>query len=306
MKAKKIVKNVLRKIINPKTLFTLIKIKREKKNKKNRVYIDSYLKTYSKMFRSESLHFPYFSKPDIDPEEISLSDIENGGIEYSKLIIKKIVDKATPVLDVGCGLGGLCKMLLTGGYKPVGLTPDNYQYNYITEKYPEIKVIQSKLETMDSTSFRHAFGTIITAESLQYLKLDKAFPIIDDILKPSGHWIVCDYFKTVTKFSLKHQHHWDDFVNRIHKMKWEIVSQQDITKNVLPFLAYCSTFSKKILLPMLGFFIDQFHNKKPGAYFLLEDTIDSINADIIKRLRYIDPDVFSQERKYMLLVIKKK
>jgi len=276
MKAKKIVKNVLRKIINPKTLFTLIKIKREKKNKKNRVYIDSYLKTYSKMFRSESLHFPYFSKPDIDPEEISLSDIENGGIEYSKLIIKKIVDKATPVLDVGCGLGGLCKMLLTGGYKPVGLTPDNYQYNYITEKYPEIKVIQSKLETMDSTSFRHAFGTIITAESLQYLKLDKAF------------------------------HHWDDFVNRIHKMKWEIVSQQDITKNVLPFLAYCSTFSKKILLPMLGFFIDQFHNKKPGAYFLLEDTIDSINADIIKRLRYIDPDVFSQERKYMLLVIKKK
>jgi len=303
MKVKKIVKDVLKKIINPKTLLTLIRIKKEKN--KNDVYIDFYLKAYSKMFSSESLHFPYFSHPDIPPEQISWSDIENGGIEYAKLISTKIIDNEAPVLDVGCGLGSLCKLLSTRGYKPVGLTPDHFQYNFIKENYPEIEIIYSKFETMDYKSYRHAFGTIITAESLQYLNLDKSFPIIDYIIKPGGHWIVCDYFKSMKKSSLQHQHYWDDFLNRVKKKRWEIVSQQDITKNVLPFLAYCFMFSNRIFLPIIDFYIDNFHKNKPGAYFLLEDSIDLIKADIIKRLRYIDPDVFSQERKYMLLVIKK-
>jgi hypothetical protein len=35
--------------------------------------------------------------PDIDPEEISMSDIGNGEIEYSKLIIEQIEEKALPI-----------------------------------------------------------------------------------------------------------------------------------------------------------------------------------------------------------------
>jgi cyclopropane fatty-acyl-phospholipid synthase-like methyltransferase len=305
MKVKRIVKDLLKKIVNPKILIRLIKIRRDKKKNKNKIYVDTYLKTYSTILSSESLHFPYFSDPDIHPEDISFSDLANGGLRYANHVIDKIVDKKAPVLDVGCGLGELCKLLFSEGYKTIGLTPDDFQYNYIREKHPEIEIIKSKLETMDYRSYKNHFGTIITAESLQYLKLDKAFPIIDNILMPSGHWIVCDYFKTMEKTSLKHQHFWDKFENMIHEMRWEIISQQNITQNVLPFLAFCHMLGNKFIFSIIDFFTYDLQKRKPGAHFLLEDTINSVKADITKRLRYIDPEVFAQERKYMLLVIKK-
>lgn len=301
MKVKTVVKNVMKKIINPKALPTLMKIKKKKKD----IYIDSYLKTYSTMFPGESLHFPHFSDPEVDPEDISFSDIKNGGIRYANLLIDQIVYKDDPILDVGCGLGGLCSMLVTKGYKPVGLTPDHYQYNYIKEKHPEIEIIYSKFEEMDRDLYRHHFGTVITAESLQYLKLDCVFPIINDILKPSGHWIVCDYFKTKAKTSLKHQHIWDNFLDLIDEMGWEILSQQNITKNVLPFLAFTHMFSKRLFLSMVDFFADDLQKKKPKMHYLLEDSIGSLKQEIKKKLRYIDPEIFAQERKYMMLVINK-
>ena len=302
MKVKTIVKHLLRKVINPKTFFMLIRIKRNKKKKKDHVYVDPYLKAYSNIFPGESLHFPFFSNPEIIPEDISLLDIKDGGIAYANLVIDKIIDKEAPVLDVGCGLGGLCKLLASNGYKPVGLTPDHFQYTYIKEKHPEIEIIKSKFEDIDCKHYNHYFGTVINAESLQYLKLDDVFPIIDAILMPGGHWIVCDYFRKEESF--KQQHYWDEFINRIGDMKWEILSQQDITKNVLPFLAFSYMFSKRLFLPLIDFFVDNLQEKKPGVYHLVEDSVHLLKSDIINRLRYIDPEIFSQERKYMLLVIK--
>jgi 2-polyprenyl-3-methyl-5-hydroxy-6-metoxy-1,4-benzoquinol methylase len=302
MKVKTIAKHVLKKVINPKTYFLLMKIKRSKKKERDRVYIDPYLKAYSNIFPGESLHLPYFSNPDVIPEDISLLDIRDGGTAYAKLVIDKIVDREAPVLDVGCGLGGLCKLLASKGYKPVGLTPDHFQYTYIKEKHPEIEIIKSKFEDIDCKHYSHHFGTVITAESLQYLKLDDVFPIIDAILMPGGHWIVCDYFRK--KASYKQQHYWDDFVDRIDDMKWEVLSQQDITQNVLPFLAFSHMFSKRLLLPLIDFFVDNLEKNKPGVHYLVEDSVQLIKSDVINRLRYIDPEIFSQERKYMLLVIK--
>jgi len=40
-------------------------------------------------------------------------------------------------------------------------------------------------------------------------------------------------------------------------------------------------------------------------HYLLEDSIDSFKQEIKKKLRYIDPEIFAQERKYMMLVINK-
>jgi cyclopropane fatty-acyl-phospholipid synthase-like methyltransferase len=303
MKVKTIVKPLLRKVINPKTYLELMRIKKKKEKKKDHIYIDPYLKAYSNIFPGESLHFPYFSNPDIIPEDISLLDLKNGGIAYVNLVIEKIVNKEAPVLDVGCGLGELCKLLISKGYKPVGLTPDQFQYTYIREKHPEVGIIKSKFENMDYKQYNHYFGTVITAESLQYLKLDEVFPIMDSILMPGGHWIVCDYFKK--KATIKQQHYWDEFVNRIDDMKWEILSQQEITQNVLPFLSFSHMFLKRLLLPLIDLYIDNLQKKRPRLYYLVEDSVHLIKSNILKRLRYIDPKIFSQERKYMLLVINK-
>lgn len=305
MKAKTILKNFFIKIINPKTLFIIIRIQKNKKKEKNRIYINNALKLYSKMSPGEFLHFPYFANPHILPEDISFSDIKDAGINYSNLLINHIIDKESPVLDVGCGMGELCNLLLARGYKPIGINPDRYQYSYIKKNYPDIEIINSKLEDMEYEKFKDYFGTVVTAESLQYLKLDKAFPIIGHILKPRGHWIVCDYFKKKEKITVKGQHYWDLFVNKIEKTGWKIVSQQDITQNILPFIGFCHLLTRRGLFPLLDYLIDNFKKKKPGIYFLLEDSINALRENIVKSSKQIEPEIFSQERKYMLLVMKK-
>ena len=143
MKVKTIAKQILRKIINPKTYFVIRRIKNKKKNENAPIYIDPYLKAYTNMFPGESLHLPYFANPDVVPESLSFHDLMKAARAYTDLVTDKVVNKKAPVLDVGCGLGELCKLLLSKGFKTVGLTPDHFQYTYIKKNHPEIEIIKN-------------------------------------------------------------------------------------------------------------------------------------------------------------------
>ncbi len=294
--------SVFKKILNPVSLIRLIQIKREKRKKP--IFFDTTLKLYSKMSPGDFLHFPYFPDPNIEPDDVSINDIKNGLISYSNLLIDLIMDKKLPVLDLGCGMGGLIEILLKRGYIPVALTPDYYQVDYIKKKYPDIDIIESTFEEMNYKPFRYHFGTIITAESLQYINLERSLPIIDYILKPKGRWIVSDFFQTAES-QLAAGHDWDDFVKRIAENGWKIELQRDITQHVLPFLGYFQILTNRIFLPFVDFLIDSFQQIKPGVYFLLEDIVTMLRKDVSERVKYVNPEIFSKERKYMLLVFER-
>ena len=46
-------------------------------------------------------------------------------MKYVELIVEQILDKKNNVLDVGCGMGGLSKILYDRGMKVHSLTPDD-------------------------------------------------------------------------------------------------------------------------------------------------------------------------------------
>jgi len=305
MKVKTLVKRVLRKMLHPKNALTLIRIQRDKKKKKATTYIDPWLKLYARITPGQFLHYPYFTDPDIEGEDVSMSDIREAGNNYTNLIIDSVQDRESPVLDVGCGLGELCNLLQARGLQPVALTPDQYQFDYIQKEYQDIEIIKSKFEEMDHRHYRHQFGTIIMAESLQYLNMDKALPLVDHTLKPGGSWIVGDYFKIQETSSLRGGKNWNQFVEKTDKFGWNITSQQDITQNILPFIYYLNLLGNRLFLPLVEHIIDGLKMKKPGIFFLLEDAIDTARADLLNLMKYIDPETFAQERKYMLLVLKK-
>ena len=146
MKVKTLVNRVLRKIVNPKNWLTLIRTVRDKKKRQATTYIDSWLKLYAKITPGQFLHYPYFTNPDIKGEDISMSDIREAGNNYTNLIIDSVQDRESPVLDVGCGLGELSKLLHTRGFQPVALTPDQYQFDYFQKEYPDIEIIKDRFE----------------------------------------------------------------------------------------------------------------------------------------------------------------
>src|SRR5204862_7574451 len=132
-------------------------------------------------------HYGCVADPARQPEDVSRSDIVRAQARYAEVLIGQMRDRAAPVLDVGCGMGGLLPVLKASGFSPVALTADRTQIQYVRNTYPDVPTLHLKFEELAAPE--HAehlgrYGTVVTSESLQYLNLDKALPLISSLLKP--------------------------------------------------------------------------------------------------------------------------
>lgn len=303
IKAKWVVNQVLKKLLHPRRFFHFLGLLK-KRNYRGRAYDDAQLTLYSKILPSGFLHYGYFEDPKTAPEKISFHDIEQAQLLYAEFFFAHIADKDSPVLDCGCGMGGLIELLLQREFAPVALTPDRAQIQHIRRKFPNVSVIEGKFEDMPAENYRDFFGTVITSESLQYLKLAKALPVMEKILKPAGRWIACDYFR-IDEASEKSGHKWEEFTLILRDNGWKIVDQQDITQNVLPTLAYLDMLGSRLAVPLFTFIIDKLEKKKPAISYLLEEVAEDLEGYMSSHLKTIHPETFARNKKYMRLVIER-
>jgi MPBQ/MSBQ methyltransferase len=269
-----------------------------------RKFDDTRLALYSQILPSDFLHYGFFDDVTHQPEEISLHDITRAQARYAELLIDLAGNPADPVLDIGCGMGGLSRMLKDRGFNPTALTPDRMQAAHIQKNLPGIPVIRCKLEKLEAAEHAGEFGTVFTAESLQYLKLDLALPILQTILKPGGKWVACDYFLARPSTD-QTCHNWDAFRDRLEKAGWRVTYERDITPNVLPTLGFLHMLSTRFGMPMLGFATLRLKRKQPGIHHLVERAIDQLEGVAADNIALINPDEFSKDRRYMMLVMER-
>ena len=301
LKTGSIIRSALKKVIYPRQLWRIIQLERGKKHRA-RTYDDPQLKLYAKILPGDFLHYGYFDDAKIQPQDLSLNAIYRAQLRYAELILEKIEDRESRVLDVGCGMGGLVKLMLDKGLSPVALSPDRTQVNYIKTRYPQVPVIESRFEDISSADHQNRYGTIVTSESLQYLNLDASLPLLEKLLRPAGRWIVCDYFR-VGQTKERSGHQWNDFEQRILSSGWKFIHQQDITANVLPTISYAHMWGESIVRPLLDFALEKLQTKHPGAHYVLEETIEGINEKLDRNLEVVNPETFAANKKYMLLVM---
>ena len=294
--------SIIKKILNPIELIRAFKFHKKQKNHKKSSE-DLELMLYSKIIRNDMLHYGYFDNPDVEPDSISIKDLENAQMRYVEILIKQISDTGKKVLDVGCGMGGLSNILLKKGFQVESLTPDNNQKNYITSKYKQLKVHHMKFEDFKSES---KFNTVINSESLQYIDLDKAFDLVPEILSKNGKWIVVDYFRINDGGVNKSGHLHEDFLNRTKQKGWKIVYEQDITKNALPTLRFAMVFINRFIKPLASFAGAKLKNKKAWLFYLTDKFRESISKKTDKELAALDPENFIKEKKYILYVLERK
>ncbi len=295
---------LIKKLINPLELARILKMQRNRK-KVERVYDDAQLKLYGQILKGDFLHYGYFDDPNIKAEDISLNMIYHAQWRYADLLASKIENTQGEILDIGCGMGGLIKILLERGMKPVALTPDKTQIHHITEKYPQVQRYHCRFEDIPLEENRNRFTTLITSESLQYLKLDEALPLLYNISTPDAQWVACDYFRTGDKAE-KSGHQWNVFLEKLHASGWEIVYEQDVTPNILPTIAYVYHWGNNILKPLVDFGIGKMEVKAPGWHYAAAETIEKLKEKLEKNLRTVDPELFGANKRYKLLVFKKK
>jgi SAM-dependent methyltransferase len=221
------------------------------------------------------------------------------------LLIDQIKDKNKPVLDVGSGMGGLLNLLIAQGFPAMALTPNRSQASYIRSRHPGVELFEGKFEAIPFDNYRKHFGTIITSESFQYIHLLEGLSILEMMLAPGGRWILCDYFRTSTS-SHRSGHQWKNFTEELSNKGWKIVSERDITTNVLPTISYAYMWGKRMAIPLVEFAVGKLKRKRPSIHYLLDDVIVEARAYLLDQLNIVNPEVFAREKKYMLLVMERK
>lgn len=295
---------IAKKLLYPQNLFHVAKLLCTK-SKHQRVNDDSQLKLYSKMLPNEFLHYGYFDDPQVQANELSFKDVEDAQLRYAEKILEQVMDKENPILDAGCGMGGLSREIKSRGWTPVAVTPDNSQASYIGEKYPNLELHHARYEDYPTEAQKNRFGTIIHSESLQYMNLDEALAINDILLKPKGRWIVTDYFRKQSAFE-KSGHMWEEFKKRIEKSPFKIVHHEDITANVLPTMMFSHLLAQRLGVPLVEFIFDKIETKNTALHFILEEVIDDMRIKLKDQLKVIHPDIFARDKSYVLLVLERK
>lgn len=290
-------------MLHPRHAVQLFKCLR-KEDRATRATDDAQLRLYAEILGGDFLNYGYFDAPDIPPEKLSLHDIQQAQLRYGQLLIDQIRDRSGPVLDAGCGMGGLLNLLVAQGYSPTALTPNRSQIHYVRSKHPAVPLVQARLEQIPLEKYRRHFSTVITSESFQYMKLAEGLATLEQILAPGGRWILCDYFRTCESMR-KSGHRWDDFTRALRDGEWKIVSERDITRHALPSVGYVYMWGRRVAVPVAGFVLAKLQRKRPALHYLLEEVIDEIQKYLLDQLDLVNPEIFAREKKYMLLVVER-
>lgn len=293
--------SVIKNFLNPVRIIKALCFQNKQK-KYRRSVSDLELMLYSNISKNDMLHYGYFENTEIAPEEISINDMEKAQIRYTENIVNKIINRNEPILDVGCGIGGLAAILIKQGYNVEVLTPNITQIEYIQKKYKNLPYYNVEYEDLNADK---KYGTVITSESLRYIDLDKAFSKTEDILSSKGRWIISDFFDIGNNILKKSHHTWAEFSNNIKEHRLEIVYQQDITKNILPFFKLFNLYVTRFAFPVIDYLENKLLIKKAWLYYLTGDFRASIRKKVLKETGSIDPERFINEKKYMLIVLQK-
>ena len=259
---------------------------------------------YSRVLPGDFLHYGYFDDVETVAERLSFHDVQHAQLRYAEELVKLIDRPAGPVLDAGCGTGGLLALLRDAGFAATGLTPDAFQVEHIRRAQPGVPVLHCRFEDMPREGYDGAFGTVIHAESIQYMDPDRVFPVLDRVLAPDGLWIVADYFRTGTGGE-RSGWPWDEFLRRIDAAGFRIAHSRDITANVLPTLAFAHLLAARIGLPAFDFGAEKLAAKSSAAHYVAEEVLAALRETILRNMAVADPAEFARRKRYMLATLRR-
>ncbi len=259
---------------------------------------DLQLDLYGKVLPSGFLHYAYFEDTNLKLPSISIQDVLDGQYRYADKLMELI--PRGRILDVGCGLGGMVQLLLDRGDEVVAITPDGPQAAYVRRKFPNVEVHECKFQRFQAANSIGQFDAVLNSESLQYIPLDRAADLVNQLLKPGGSWIVADYFKLKSE-TTGSGHSWSSFEEILGSRNFEIAEYQDVTPNILVSLQATYGLADNVGRPAIEFMIRKLALKRPLVHYMFQDVFEEMWRMIDVNLNDIEPEQFAATRKYVML-----
>lgn len=268
------------------------------------------------LLQVEDLHYGFWEKGTTP----SMEKLWEAQHQHTLFLIQHIeaalgTEKTGKILDSGCGVGTTIKHLLEKQYHVDGLVPSDWMAKKTGEKilpYQQAipsKIYSCRLEDFPTETLPEKYRLVFFSESFQYVNLEKAFEILNEILSPAGKVIIFDFFQkegVPGKPRLKGGHSLRKFYDMVESAGYSIETDLDVTENLSPNLALIQNLLSERILPFLKT-LDEFLSAR---YPLLYKLFKYLFRKKLKKLQYKystqrNAADFEKFKTYRLLVLKK-
>jgi len=254
---------------------------------------------------TRDLHYGFWQ----DDLELCVQNLPEAQRRYSEFLIGHIPAGVERILDVGCGAGGLASELLARGYRVEGVSPSPL----LTEAAQgqagsEFKIHQGRFEDVTFAD-DDKFDLVMFSESFQYIALERVLGDAMQRLKPGGHILICDFFKTGApgKSIIGGGHPADKFEAVLQESGLEVIEDIDITAQTAPNLDLVDQMGRELLHPTLRLVGYAFASNHPWLAKLIQwkyrRRLDKINRKYLSGER--NARSFALHKVYRLLLLKR-
>jgi SAM-dependent methyltransferase len=196
--------------------------------------------------------------------DVKIQNLPEAQHRYSEFLLSHVPVGVKRILDVGCGAGGVASELIKRGYEVEGVSPSPLLSEAAQDQAgDQFRIHQGMFESVDLDPAK-PFDLVMFSESFQYIDLKVVLKKATTLLKPGGHILICDFFKTNApgKSVIGGGHPIDRFMSTLDASGLECLVDKDITKETAPNLDIVNDMGRDLFLPtfkLIGYAFSQNH-----------------------------------------------
>lgn len=180
----------------------------------------------------ENLHYGVW-----DDLEVCAGNVGPAQEAYTSRLFDLLPDGPLRILDIGGGAGETAKKLLALGHQVEIVVPSAFLAERCRVNAPTAIVHEAMFEDAVLTG---PFDLCLFSESYQYIPLDQGIPKCLDLLKPEGHILIADCFRSAdfkpdpVQATVGGGHPIMRFRAFLQDLPLDVLSEEDITVSVAP------------------------------------------------------------------------
>lgn len=263
--------------------------------------LDLELFICSEILQLRSLHYGYWQAK----QKPTLHNLRKAQQRYTDTLIGLIPPHVRTVLDVGCGIGDVARALVNRGYVVSALSPDRNHEKYFDASSNNLSFIQATFEEFSSDT---QYDLILMSESQNYFPTDVGFTQCRRYLKPQGYLLVSGIFRKEAGDTFQDTINvQQEYLQKAMRYGFRIRACVDITRRVLPTLAFAHTAMRKHLTPAAEMVDRYLGSTAPLTTAVLRwvfrEQLEHARALFHHYLERTDPTHFEQACRYLRICL---
>jgi SAM-dependent methyltransferase len=263
----------------------------------------------------EDLHYGLWDG-DLAP---TLTNLPAAQRRYTEFLLERLRRYLPPpgrVLDVGCGTGRLLAELCSLGYAAEGVSPAPGLTRLVRERLEragrgDVRVFECRFEDFPCAERTAHYDALVFSESFQYISVRTTLELAGRILKPGGHIVICDFFKTARHGdggagdgTFGGGHPIGAFYETIKASRFAIAEDEEITPRIAPTLDIADEILMRRIVPACDTVARYLAERRPWLFralrFLARRKTEKLRRKYLSGYR--TAQTFSRYKTYRLIV----